>query len=100
MATYLVLNIVFLVAACGILWLLDARWHWRTVMPTIAMLCLCTAVFDSLIVWSGIVAYDSAKIMGVLIGQAPIEDFFYALLAGLLIPGLWHILGGTHERKN
>lgn len=100
MATYLMLNIVFLFVVCGVLWLFGARWQWRAALLTIAMLCLCTAVFDSLIVWSGIVAYDPAKILGIHIGWAPIEDFFYALLAGLLIPGLWHILGRTHERKN
>jgi lycopene cyclase domain-containing protein len=100
MATYLILNIVFLLVTCGVLWALGARWRWHSVWLTIVILCLFTAVFDSLIVWSGIVAYDSAKILGIFIGQAPIEDFFYALLAGSLIPGLWHILGDSHERKN
>ncbi|NTV39706.1 MAG: lycopene cyclase domain-containing protein [Demequinaceae bacterium] len=48
-----------------------------------------TAVFDNIIVGLDIVAYDEAKISGVLVPVAPIEDFAYALGAILLVPSVW-----------
>lgn len=69
----------------------------RYVFAVLVVLFVTTAVFDSLIVSSGIVDYDTEQILGITIGTAPIEDFFYALLAGLLIPSIWHYLrGGEH----
>jgi lycopene cyclase domain-containing protein len=64
----------------------------------IVILCL-TAVFDSLIVGLHIVAYDSTKILGFYVGNAPIEDFFYALLAVCIVPTIWHILE-RHDAKH
>ena len=61
-----------------------------------------TAVFDNVIVGLDIVAYDDAKITGLLVPFAPIEDFAYALGAILLVPAVWTWLGrrkpqGGHE---
>ncbi len=58
-----------------------------------------TAVFDSLIVWSGIVAYDSSLILGLRVGIAPIEDFFYAIAAILVVPALWKLFGKRKENS-
>ena len=52
-----------------------------------------TAVFDNLIIMAGIVDYDPAKILGIYIYQAPVEDFFYAVLAAILVPTLWNKIG-------
>jgi lycopene cyclase domain-containing protein len=60
---------------------------------TLAVLLVFTAVFDNLIIAAGIVAYDPAKISGVMIGIAPIEDFGYTLAAVLVLPTLWGVLG-------
>ena len=60
---------------------------------TLIVLLLFTAVFDNLIVGLGIVAYDPAKISGVFIGVAPIEDFAYSIAAVLVLPTLWGVLG-------
>jgi lycopene cyclase domain-containing protein len=49
-----------------------------------------TAVGDSLIVGSGIVAYDPTKILGIMIGFAPVEDFAYAIVAIVLVPVIWN----------
>jgi len=49
-----------------------------------------TIVFDSLIIWAEIVAYDYTKILGVFLIRAPIEDFFYSVFAILLVSSLWH----------
>jgi lycopene cyclase domain-containing protein len=50
---------------------------------------LLTAIFDNLIIASGIVAYDSSKISGIFIGLAPIEDFAYTIAAVLIVPSVW-----------
>jgi lycopene cyclase domain-containing protein len=96
MATYLILNLVF-VAACAIAVLCGGPRHisLRHIGITIGVLCLLTAVFDSLIVANGIVAYDEAKILGLRIGDAPIEDFAYAVIAGLCVPIIFEKLGRT-----
>ena len=57
---------------------------WPHVLTT-AVILIVTAIFDNLIVGTGIVAYDEDLILGVKIGYAPIEDFSYSLAAPLLI---------------
>lgn len=66
-------------------------------MVTLAVLLALTAVFDNLIIMAGIVDYDPARILGVYIVQAPVEDFFYAVLAVVLVPALWHSIGKDNE---
>jgi lycopene cyclase domain-containing protein len=56
-------------------------------------------VFDSFIVSLGIVAYDHTKLLGLSIGSAPIEDFFYAILAGFMIPLLWKLTGRYDKKR-
>lgn len=100
MATYVILNSIFL-AALGIAWLiLKPKLSIRRVYVTVAIILFFTAVFDSLIVGLGIVDYDFSKTLGIFIGTAPIEDFFYAIMAGILIPLVWTIIGNKYERKN
>jgi lycopene cyclase domain-containing protein len=60
---------------------------------TLVVLLAFTAVFDNLIIGAGIVAYDPAKISGIYIGIAPIEDFAYSVAAVLVLPTLWGLLG-------
>jgi lycopene cyclase domain-containing protein len=59
-------------------------------MVTLAALLAMTAIFDNLIIMSGIVDYNHTLLLGVYIGVAPVEDFFYAILAVILVPALWH----------
>jgi lycopene cyclase domain-containing protein len=61
-------------------------------LAAVAVLLVATAVFDSVIVGTGIVAYDDTRILGIRIGAAPIEDFAYPIAAGLALPALWHLL--------
>lgn len=89
MATYLVLNLVFMAVVLGVLRSLGAlRWD-RTMTWVMVLLVVLTAVFDSLIIAAGIVDYDYSMLLGVTIGAAPVEDFFYAVLAGVLVPNVW-----------
>ncbi len=61
----------------------------RPLALTGLVLIALTAVFDNVIVGTGIVAYDEALISGVRVGSAPIEDFSYTLGAVMLVPALW-----------
>ena len=89
MATYLILNMLFLIAALIVLrFLMPLKWS-REVKVTLLILVILTAVFDSLIIAADIVAYDTTKILPIRIGFAPIEDFFYTLAVALVVPTLW-----------
>lgn len=83
--TYLLLNTVFLASVGAVGLLLIKRLPWKAIgLATLALLAM-TAVFDNVIVGTGIVAYDESLITGIKIGFAPIEDFAYALAAPLLL---------------
>jgi lycopene cyclase domain-containing protein len=90
--TYLLLNLAFM-APIVIYKIIMRRYlpRYEILILTLVLLVL-TAIFDNFIVGSGIVAYDPELISGVRIGYAPIEDFFYALAAVILIPSLWNWL--------
>ena len=91
--TYLELNFIFLATAVlPALIVLRGR-EWLTVVKVLAPMRLLTAIFDNLIIATGIVAYDSANISGIKIGVAPIEDFAYTIAAVLLITTIWHWFG-------
>ena len=66
---------------------------------TLVVLLVLTAVFDSIIVWAGIVGYDPQKILGLYVGFAPIEDFFYAILAVIIVPALWNLFDTKKESE-
>jgi lycopene cyclase domain-containing protein len=52
-----------------------------------------TLVFDNLLVGLKIVDYDPAKISGLRVPLAPIEDFGYVAVAVILLPVLWQYFG-------
>ncbi len=95
MATYIVLNVMVLLA----IWILLARWPCkpsRAWVFTLSVIVLLTLVFDNLLIWMDMFSYASEKILGYYVLLAPVEDFFYALVAVILIPALWHKFGGSH----
>ena len=98
MATYIVLNMLFLASALGLLAWRRLLAFSRPVCLTLVVLLVMTIVFDSLIIYFGVVAYDLNKILGVRVGLAPIEDLLYSLLAGLAVPAIWK--GLDRERKD
>ncbi len=89
--TYWQLDVIFLgaVAVVGVVAAARARRRWRAVLLTLVVLLIFTAVFDNIMIGIGLVGYDPAKISGALIGIAPLEDFAYAIAAGILLPSLW-----------
>lgn len=97
MATYIVLNLLFLAAVLGVLAWRKLLTFGRPVWATLALLLVTTIVFDSLLIYLGMFTYPADKILGIRVGLAPIEDLFYALLAGLAVPAIWK--GLDRERK-
>ena len=51
-----------------------------------------TAIFDNVIIGTGIVAYDEQLISGIKILYAPIEDFAYTIVALVLVPSVFNWL--------
>jgi lycopene cyclase domain-containing protein len=101
--TYLLVDLPFLgaVALVAIAAALARRApRWRAVGLAAIPLVLLTALFDNVIVGTGIVAYDAGRISGIRLGVMPIEDFAYALAAIVLLPSLWSLLARTpRDRK-
>lgn len=67
------------------------------ILLTLLLLLSLTAIFDSLIIQSGIVAYDLQKILGFYIWKAPVEDFAYAFASALLTSLLWEYYEKTKK---
>jgi lycopene cyclase domain-containing protein len=102
--TYLLLNTVFLGVAALVALLAAVRHRLsRSLVGAIALalavVLVLTAVFDSVIIGSGLVAYDESNISGLMIGLAPIEDFAYPVAAAVLLPSLWVLLGTFGARR-
>jgi lycopene cyclase domain-containing protein len=95
--TYLLLNLVFIVAVC-VLVRIKPRRPSKATLVTLGILVVLTAVFDNIIVGLSIVDYDPGKILGLKVGVAPVEDFMYTILAILLVPALWSKLGAIHDK--
>lgn len=92
--TYALINLPFLLVATLVVGVALVRKVPPRILPWLVsavVMMLLTAVFDNVIIQSGLVAYDEALISGVMIGAAPIEDFAYTLAAVLIIPALWHL---------
>lgn len=90
--TYLILNCLFLFTL--ILFLpatlkKPSKAWWIALAIVVAL----TAIFDPIIIALGIVDYDPSKLIGVYWFGAPIEDFFYALYAVILVPLVWKRIG-------
>lgn len=95
MTTYLLLNLAFMLAALVILRFKLGKPS-RPIIITLIALLLLTAVFDNVLIGLSFIAYDTSKLLGIYIGNAPIEDFMYAILAVMLVPAVWHKLGAKH----
>lgn len=101
--TYTLLNVVFLgiVAVVAIAAVVARRApRWRAVGLAAVLLLTLTAIFDNVIIGTGLVAYDDTLISGVLIGLAPIEDFAYTVAALVLLPAVWELLRRQPNRHN
>lgn len=93
--TYWMLNLPFLAVAgvVGVAAVLARRSpSWRGIGLAAVVVLILTAVFDNVLVATGIVGYDPDLISGAKIGVAPLEDFAYAIAGLVLLPALWSLL--------
>lgn len=86
--TYIALNLAF-IAIVLVAFRRSIKKPTKTWWLTLGALLVMTAVFDNIMLMVGIFSYDTTKLLGLYVGAAPIEDFFYALLAAILMPILW-----------
>lgn len=101
--TYWALNAILLavVAAVAIATFVRRRTpRWPAVAVALAVLLVLTAVFDNVMISIGLVDYDPARISGAKVGVAPLEDFAYALAAGILLPCVWSLLPGRPRDRS
>lgn len=95
MATYILINIAFLVVTFVVLRVRPHKPSRQWIIVLGALLVL-TAIFDSMLVYFSFIDYAPEKISGITIGYAPIEDFFYAIYAAIIVPLFWNRLGEKH----
>ena len=88
--TYLLLNATVMALVAIYAFLMRHWWVAKPLVGTAAVMLTLTAIFDNVIIGTGIVAYDPEKISGIKIGVAPIEDFAYTVLAIVLVPSLFN----------
>jgi len=101
--TYTLLNVVFLsvVVVVAIAAVVARRApRWRAIGLAAVLMLTLTAIFDNVIIGTGLVAYDDSLISGVILGLAPIEDFAYTVAALVLLPAVWELLRRRPSRHN
>ena len=106
--TYSLLNTIFLGLALWfmvIAYVVSARRGvrvgkplWIVLVATAVIMLITTAIFDNVIIGSGLVAYDSETLLGIMVGLAPVEDFAYTVAAVMVLPALWILLGTRGKR--
>ena len=88
--TYLLLTATVLAITLIYLVLMRKYVVVKPLLSTSVVMLTLTAIFDNVIIQTGIVAYDEGKISGIKIGAAPIEDFAYTLVALIVVPSLFN----------
>ena len=95
--TNAVMNVLVLVVLLGVSWPVLRRLRAGPITLAAAALCLLTLVFDTFMIHIGLYVYAADKILGVYLWGAPIEDFAYAIAAGIAMPVLWTVLGKRRD---
>lgn len=98
MWTYLVLNVVVLAGCAGLLAVFSKLYISRPVIIATGCMIVLTAVFDSILIAMGFYSYNPAKLMGVFVGRAPVEDLFYIGIAVLVTSSIWKWMEVRSER--
>jgi lycopene cyclase domain-containing protein len=76
---------------------LPRRWWSATALAALVLLVL-TAVFDSLMIGADLFRYDTSSLTGLRVLRAPVEDLAWPLVAVLVLPALWELLGLLRSR--
>jgi lycopene cyclase domain-containing protein len=90
--TNLTLDIAVLVVLLGVSVPVLLRLQKWPLIWTVVHLGILTLVFDTLMIREGLYTFDPAKIVGLHLWRAPIEDFAYPVAAGIAMPALWTLL--------
>jgi len=90
--TNIVLNAAVLLVLAGVSVPVLRRVRAGALVWTVFHLCLITMVFDTAMIAADLYVFDESKILGVYLWGAPLEDFAYAIAAGLAMPVLWTVL--------
>ncbi|WP_456785742.1 lycopene cyclase domain-containing protein [Cellulomonas sp. P5_C5] len=96
--TNIVLNVIVLAVLGVVSWPVLRRLRAVPILLTVLVLCVLTAVFDTLMIAADLYVFDPDKILGVRIWGAPLEDFAYAIAAAVGMPVLWVVLGRRKGR--
>ncbi|WP_431711811.1 lycopene cyclase domain-containing protein [Glutamicibacter uratoxydans] len=68
------------------------------IVATVTLFVL-TAIFDNVMIASGLFDYGQHLLVGVHLGLAPVEDFLYPLCAVMFMPALWWLFGGRKPQQ-
>ncbi|KQR08301.1 lycopene cyclase domain-containing protein [Cellulomonas sp. Leaf334] len=96
--TNIVLNVIVLALLGAVCWPVLRRMRAVPILLTVLILCVLTAVFDTLMIAADLYVFDPDKILGVYVWGAPLEDFAYAIAAAVGMPVLWVVLGRRKGR--
>ncbi|MCR6492869.1 lycopene cyclase domain-containing protein [Cellulomonas sp. P24] len=70
----------------------DRRW-WATTALTAGALVVLTVVFDTWMIAADLFRYDESALTGLRIGLTPVEDLAWPIVAAVLLPASWELLG-------
>jgi lycopene cyclase domain-containing protein len=70
-----------------------SRGWWCSTLTVALVLCVLTAVFDTVMIAGDLFRYGAGALLGVRVLLVPVEDFAWPLAAALLLPALWQLLG-------
>ncbi|PZR54164.1 lycopene cyclase [Xylanimonas oleitrophica] len=76
----------------------DRRW-WLATAATVVALVVLTIVFDNVMIAADLFRYDHSHLSGVRLGQAPVEDLAWPLVAGIGLPALALLLAPPEESQ-
>ncbi|MBO3088205.1 lycopene cyclase domain-containing protein [Cellulomonas dongxiuzhuiae] len=98
--TNIVLNVIVLLLLTVVSLPVLRRLRGRPLVWAALFVCALTAVFDTLMIDVGLYVFDPAKILGVHVLGAPLEDFAYAIAAAVFVPVLWTVLGRSRRTSS
>lgn len=92
--TLIIIPFVLLTAAVTALSARRPGFRARLAGSAVAALALCvlTAIFDNVMIASGLVVYPEEHLSGIRIGVAPIEDFSYSVCIAFFAPAVLALL--------
>jgi lycopene cyclase domain-containing protein len=99
-ATYLVLEVAWALPVLALQWLVGRRrlrQRWRTLLLAVAVATLYLACADAVAIANGIWALHANRIVGLRVGDVPIEEIIFFLLTNaMVVQSVLLIMGGRN----